>query len=429
MEATVNNILREWRDLWPGGLREEQYSTLNLIAHCREGTLGYNYAKCGKCRHREWYASSCGDRHCPRCLGPRQASWSQAVCTRLPNIPHFHVVYTCVREFRRFFKLNYRIAANLLFAAAAQTMKLFQLNNMGMLGGFLAVLHTWGSALNWHPHLHLLVPAGGVNPATGRWKSARKDYLFNVTAMSRVFRAILLRRLEELDADPSVCWPDGLDTVESRRDWRSAMALRNWNIFIRPTLANTRAVVRYLARYTSRIAISNHRISRVDPVERTVRFNWKDYKDGGQTKEIKLDGARFLRRFTLHLVPKGFRRIRYFGFLTGSSEQVRQLPGAPRQAIGEKAAPPARPACPKCGGQDWTYPMHHRTSFILTGEHTTTARRSLHCVSMGYRFSLVPPARAPNIDRRDPNTVQQEDEADGGNPKHVFFYPHRRRLS
>jgi hypothetical protein len=395
MEATVNDILREWRDLWPGGLKEEQYSTLNLIAYCREGTLGYNHAKCSACRHREWYASSCGDRHCPKCLGPRQAQWAQQVCTRLPDCAHFHVVFTIPFELNAFFRRNYRIAADLLFAAAAETMKLFQQNNWGVAGGFLAVLHTWGRMLNWHPHLHMLGGAGGMDLATGSWKSGRKEYLFCVTAMSKVFGAICLRRLEELEADPGVRWPAMLDTVEARRGWRVRLAGRNWNIFSRPALGNTRAVVRYLARYTSRIAISNQRITRIDPVKRTVSFNWKDYKDNSRNKEATMNGSSFLRRFTRHLVPKGFRRIRYYGLLTGRAGRMQRLPDAPRQTIGEKAARPARPACTRCGGRAWTYPLHFRTGSILTDPQTTRSLRILHCISKRCSFSLSTPRASP----------------------------------
>ena len=152
--------MREWRNFWPGGLSEAQYSTLNLMAHCRHGELGYNQARCGDCGHREWYASSCGDRHCPNCLGPRQAQWSEKVCDRLPDCPHFHVVFTVPKEWHDFFEKNYQIAAKEFFGAASETLKTFQKNNWGADGGFLAVLHTWGSALNWHPHLHVLAADG-----------------------------------------------------------------------------------------------------------------------------------------------------------------------------------------------------------------------------------------------------------------------------
>lgn len=352
IEATVNSILREWRDLWPGGLRKEEYSTLNLMALCRQGPLGYNLARCQDCRHPEWFASSCGNRHCPNCLGPRQAQWSEKVCNRLPDCPHFHVVFTVPEEFHDFFKCNYQIAADALFAAASETLKLFQHNNWKLDGGFLGVLHTWGRALNWHPHLHVLVSAGGRDVSTGRWRQARDNYLFPVRSMSKVFRAILLRRIEELDDDVKIQWPEALESVEARRAWRVKLAGKNWNIFSRATLGNTRAVVRYLARYTSRIAMSNQRIKRVDEKARTVTFEWKDYKDGEKTKEMTMPGATFLRGFTRHLVPRGFRRVRYFGLLAGGGRH-RELKGAPESSIGEKATKSTRPACQKCGGHDW----------------------------------------------------------------------------
>lgn len=347
--------MREWRDLWPGGLREEQYSKLNLIAHCRMGTLGYNKAKCQSCNHVEWYASSCGDRHCPNCLGPRQAEWSEKVCERLPDCPHFHVVFTLPEQLHEVFERNYDLLASELFGAAAETLKLFQKNNWGMEGGFLSVLHTWGRALNWHPHLHVLVGAGGRDCATGKWRQARPNYLFPVRSMSRVFGAILLRRIEDLECRKDVCWPDALETVEARRAWRLDLATRNWNIFSRATLGNTRAVVRYLARYTSRIAMSNQRIKRVDETERTVTFEWKDYKDGEKTKEMTMKGGTFLRCFARHLVPPGFRRIRYYGLLVGAKGRFRDLAEAPTGSIGEKAVERPRLGCKRCGCCQWSY--------------------------------------------------------------------------
>jgi hypothetical protein len=336
-------------------LRKEEYSTLNLMALCRQGPLGYNHARCQDCRHPEWYASSCGNRHCPNCLGPRQAEWSKKVCERLPDCPHFHVVFTVPEQLHDFFEANYKIAADILFGAATETLKLFQKNNWRMASGFLAVLHTWGRALNWHPHLHVLVSAGGRNLSTGHWHQARPDYLFPVRTMSRVFGAIMLRRIEELESRRDINWPEKLASVELRRDWRLGLAGRNWNIFSRATLGNTRAVVRYLARYTSRIAMSNQRIRSVDERARTVSFEYKDYRDGERTKEMTLPGAVFLRQLSRHLVPRGFRRVRYYGLLAGAKGRHRELEGAPQAAIGEKSAQRPAPACRKCGGSDWKY--------------------------------------------------------------------------
>ena len=360
VQATVNDILREWRHLWPGGLTERDYSTLNLMAHCRHGELGYNRAECDQCHHSEWYASSCGDRHCPNCLGPRQAKWSEQVCQRLPDCPHFHVVFTVPEEFHEFFAHNYRVAGDLLFSAVAETLKTFQRNNWKMDGGFFGVLHTWGRALNWHPHIHLLVSAGGCRHADGRWAETRRNYLFPVRSMSKVFRGIMLRNIEALEAVPGIPWPKTIGSLEARRDWRLRLAGKGWNIFSRPTLGNTRAVVRYLARYTSRIAISNQRITRIDEENETVSFEWKDYREGNQTREMTLSGTAFIHRFTRHLVPQGFRRIRQYGLLCGRKGRIAKLPGAPSENIAENHVKPPTPCCKRCGHDQW----HHHALYL-----------------------------------------------------------------
>lgn len=384
IKATVNTILREWRDLWPGGLNEKDYSKLNLMAHCRHGTLGYNYAKCSGCGHREWYASSCGDRHCPNCLGSRQAKWAQNVCERLPDCPHFHVVFSLPCQVWQFFEDNYRIAAKVFFEAAAKTLKIFQQNNWGCHGGFFGVLHTWGSAMNWHPHLHCLVSGGGIDLKTGRWRKARPNYLFPVKAMMKVFKGLFIRGLEELDGCQEVIWPEGARTLEERRAWRQMLATRSWNIYSKETLGNTRAVVRYLARYTSRIAMSNQRILKVDEEKRTVTFSWKDYKDRGQHKERTLEGWKFIRSFVRHLVPEGFRRIRYYGWLARGKSPLRDVPGAPVETVGERAAEPNRPPCPACEATAWEYGAFYQAN--------QDARR---CVSTLPRFSLYAASAVP----------------------------------
>ena len=354
-DLSVNRLLRDFRSCWPGGLSEEQYGTLNLIAHCRHGELGFNQAKCQKCHRGEWYPSSCGDRHCPLCLGPRQSAWSEAVCERLADCPHFHVVFTMPTQFHEFFERNYRQACEILFSAAAECLRIFQKNNWKMQGAFFGVLHTWGSRLNWHPHLHMLVSAGGRDLDTGRWKQVRANYLFAVRAMSKIFRAIILRKVEELDGDAQIAWPPEHQTLEARREWRLSLARREWVIYSRPTLGNTRAVVRYLARYTSRIAMSNHRLLAIDEQKGEVSFEWKDYRAKGQKKEQTLSIAAFLHRFCRHLVPKGLRRIRYYGLLTGAKDRLAKIPGAPQNSVGEKT--PNRPpkVCQRCQGTEWEF--------------------------------------------------------------------------
>jgi len=366
-------------------LSQREYSVLNLMAQCRGGGLGYNRAECDHCGEKQWFPSSCGDRHCPMCLGPRQAQWSENVCGRLPDCPHFHVVFTLPEELRAFFESNYRIAATEFFAAAAETLELFMRNNWRMRGGFLAVLHTWGSDLNWHPHLHVLACAGGADTGTGEWRQARANYMFPVKAMSKVFGAIMLRRLEALegaDVDAgegsAIQWPPECRSVEDRRAWRVGLARRSWNISSRPTLRNTRAVVRYLARYTSRIAISNARVLRVDGDERTVTYGWKDYRNGGTKRETTLGGKDFIRRFTRHLVPKGLRRVRYFGIIAGRSGVCREIPGSPQGSIAEKAPEKPGKPCVECGRQRFSYDY-----FYIAGTSVASCSERT-----GKRFSL-----------------------------------------
>lgn len=354
------------------------------MAHCREGTLGYNYATCNSCQHREWYASSCGDRHCPNCLGARQAKWSQQVCERLPDCAHFHVVFSLPKETWDFFEKNYREAAALFFAAAGETLKLFQRNNWGCEGGFFGVLHTWGSALNWHPHLHCLVSGGGVNLQNGRWKKARRNYLFPVKAMSKVFGAIFLRKLEEIDAKKEIVWPEGAETLEERRDWRKKLAGATWIIHSKPTLRNTRAVVRYLARYTSRIAMSNQRIKAVDTKEETVTFSWKDYRNDGRQKDRTIAIKSFLYLFSRHLVPEGLRRIRYYGFLAGAKGRLAEVPEAPFEGIAEEELEGKEPVCEQCGSRERTH-----EGFYLANQDARDLVSGLN------RSSLSHPATVP----------------------------------
>lgn len=324
------------------------------MAHCREGSLGFNLAKCRKCHHREWYPSSCGDRHCPMCLGPRQAQWAQQVCERLPDCPHFHLVFTLPEQLHALFESNYRRVADVLSASAASTLKQFQHNNWGLEGGFLSVLHTWGSALNWHPHLHVLVAAGGIDRKSGQWRKARADYSFPVRLLSQVFRATMLAGIERLDNDPDMVWPEGWASIEQRRQRRVELAGRHFNTYSKATLGNTRAVVRYLARYTSRIAMSNSRIVAVDEQKREVTFRWKDYRGGGAVKERTMAGKHFLWMFSRHLVPKGYRRIRYFGWLVRGLDARPDAQGRPGP-VGERVAQRKPPECSRCGACQWSY--------------------------------------------------------------------------
>lgn len=278
----------------------------------------------------------------------------------MPDCPHYHIVWSPPQETWEVFRLNYRQMVDSLFAAANETLRQFQRNNWGCSSGSsLGVYHGWGSLMNQHPHLHMLVGACGIGIKSGEWKRMPPGYAFPVRPMSRVFKAIFIRKLELLESDRTMSWPQELRTVEARRAWRVMLCGRSWNIFTKPTLGNTRAVVRYLARYTNRIAISNRRILGVDEEKRTVTFAYTDYKDAGKRKEVTLPGQEFIRRFAQHLVPKGFRRIRHYGLMCGKRQRFKDFEGAPQQSIAEHAPKTEGPACPHCQGHNWKYDVRH----------------------------------------------------------------------
>ena len=328
---------------------------LNLISYCRSGVLGERKWRCGDCGHAEVMPQSCGNRHCPTCLGPRQRIWSEQVCKRLPAVEHFHVVFTLPGELRALSQLNPREVLGVLFAAVAECLKVFMADKWQSQGGFLAVLHTWGQLLQWHPHLHVLVSAGGLDSVSHRWRDQRGDYLFDVHALNQVYRAIFLRRLRVLEEELS--WPWDLQDKGAREAWWTDLSRRNWNVYSAATLGHTQEVVRYLAAYTSRVAIAPQRICGRDQEAGTVSFHYRDRRADGEQKVKTLKEAEFVRRFAQHILPKGFQRIRYYGFLHPARyESIRErLPqGGP-----EEDPRTLQPVCPRCGSANWTSCARH----------------------------------------------------------------------
>ena len=398
--APINDLLLQRRDLWPGGLDKHQYSTLNLIAQCRTGALGHIEAHCWNCGYQELIGSSCGNRNCPLCSGFKQIEWAKQVCEKLPDVPHFHVVFTVPEEVRELIKCNYAILVSALFSAASQTLHRFFANNLKLLGGFLAVLHTWGSNLIWHPHLHVLVSGGGFDLKRGKWRRCRNRFLFPVKALSIVYRKIMLEALEALeDGKQAIQWPEDWQSEGERKLARAKLKQRSWVIYAKSTLANTRAAVRYLARYTNRIAISNHRILVCDLQAESIEFRYKDYRDkatkGGRKKgridykrprmsTMTLSLAAFVRRFSQHIVPKGVRRIRYYGFLSPGRGQPNYAPLSAKT----KERQEQKPKCPKCESPAWTSKRIH-ARIGDEQEMETTQGVSTRWAQASYSFSLI----------------------------------------
>lgn len=293
-----------------GRLSPTQRQAVRAITSCRTAALGGHVQQCDRCGHREISYNSCRNRHCPKCGGLDKARWVEARRADVLPVQYHHVVFTVPQELHPIFLGNPVIAVDLIFAAVAETLQQVALNpkRLGARIGFTAVLHTWTQTLLYHPHLHCIVPGGGLSPRGDRWIAAKPGFFLPVRALSRVFRGKMLSMLEgaftsgRLHPGPDV----GLALLRRA-------SLKKWVVYSKPPVAGPDQVLDYLGRYTHRIAISNERLVSLEGGR--VTFRWKDRADGGQGKLMTLDAQEFLRRFLLHVLPKHLVRIRHYGFL------------------------------------------------------------------------------------------------------------------
>lgn len=280
--------------------------TLHAIRRCRTPAMGGHMDKCDRRDKLHISYNSCRNRHCPTCQGHKREQWIQARESELLNVPYFHVVFTLPSEPDTYALSHPRIVCGSLFKAAWATLEQFGSNpkHLGAKTGMIAILRTWGQNMALHPHLHRIVPGGGVN-RSGKWKPAKNKgrYLFNVKSMSGVLRAkyIALLRKEKVPVPPEIY---------------DNLFAKNWAVYAKQQFHTPKYVVEYPGRYTHKIAISNYRIKQVDKVDKTVTFQMKNYKRGGQKGLLKLTTHEFVRRFALHVLPKGFTRIRHYGILS-----------------------------------------------------------------------------------------------------------------
>jgi len=326
-------------------LVHQQKRALDDIERCRTAALGGHVAVYA-CNHEVIAYNSCRNRHCPRCLQHRARDWVEQKEHDLLPVPYFHVVFTLPQALLDVPAMARATLYEALFAASAQTLLRFGRERLNGQLGFLAVLHTWGQTLTLHPHVHCVVAGGAFNKATGAWTATKTNFLFAVRALSKVFRGKMIAELRRRTIP-------GVDT--SKREQLIAAAARNdWVVHAKPPFGGPAQVLRYLARYTHRVAISDHRIVNVD--ERTVTFSWKDYRDEGARKLMTLDGVEWLRRFSQHILPRSFTRLRSYGFLANANKAKNLVAIRATLAI---AVPPQktrdeeqelRPCrCPVCG--------------------------------------------------------------------------------
>jgi hypothetical protein len=341
----VANVLNaHWPQVQASKLNTWQLRTLNAVRRCRTAELGAHVDGCSSCGHLRISYNSCRNRHCPKCQGNEREKWIQAREAELLPVPYFHVVFTLPDSINQLCLHKDKDVYNILFQSAWHVLNTFGHDRkwLGAQTGMISILHTWGQTMTLHPHLHCIAPGGGLTKQ-GKWKQAKSDgkYLFNVKAMSKVFRGKFIALLKEsLPAEMNKQFIDQLYKNE-------------WVVYAKRPFSGPQSVVEYLGRYTHKIAISNHRIKSIENGK--VTFSYKDYRASAVKKEMTLDGIEFIRRFTLHILPKGFVRIRHYGIVSSTSKIAHskvikeQLPLLPQMKSAKSETELFNPLqCPCC---------------------------------------------------------------------------------
>jgi len=338
----VAHIINSVNDQLPGIVSNAwKRRTLYAVSRCRTAAMGGHIDRCDNptCNRLHLSYNSCRNRHCPKCQGHLKEAWIQKREAELLEVPYFHVVFTLPDSLNELCLQQPDLLYNMLFSCAWQVISGFGENHkfLGAKAGMIAILHTWGSNMSLHPHLHCIVPAGGIN-GSGKWKTTKSKgkYLFPVKSMSKVFRAKFLDELNENGCLDSPLY----DQLVSKK----------WVVYAKRPFGGPMQVVKYLGRYTHKIAISNHRITDVGTDQ--VSFQVKDYRKGGRKRECVLTKAEFIRRFAMHILNRGFTRIRHFGLLSATGkkkylDKIReQIPA--KDSCQSKADPVMVNVCPHC---------------------------------------------------------------------------------
>jgi hypothetical protein len=358
-----------WRKANAGHVSLGQLKVMSAIEQCRSAALGGHVERCQDCGHSRIAYNSCRNRHCPKCQGATAKDWLAAREADLLPVGYFHLVFTLPAEIAPIAYQNKTVVYDLLFRAAAETLLTIAADprHLGARIGFTAVLHSWGSAMTHHPHLHMVVPGGGISLDATRWVPCRPGFLLPVRVLSRLFRRLFLAGLADAYAVGRLAFFGDLDNLRNRAAFAAHLAplgRKNWFVYAKPPFAGPEAVLAYLARYTHRVAISNSRMIGLD--KRGVTFRYKDYRRNGQARyrTMTLAPDEFIRRFLLHVLPKGFHRIRHYGLLASATckasiARARELIAAPLPPMdtpvehdeAHLAATEYRPSCPCCGGR------------------------------------------------------------------------------
>jgi hypothetical protein len=380
----VGDVFRRYGDAYrqqhAGSLSRDQLRAMSAIERCRTAALGGHVEQCDQCHFQRIAYNSCGDRHCPKCQSLARAQWIEDRQAELLDTQYFHVVFTLPEEIAAIAYQNKKVVYDILFRATSETLRTIAADpkHLGAEIGFFVVLHTWGQNLMFHPHLHCVVPGGGLSPDGSRWIPCRKGFFLPVRVLSRLFRRLFLELLEKAFDDGQLKFFSSLQQLQDRKAFLRHLApLRKneWVVYAKKPFAGPQQVLDYVGRYTHRVAISNNRILNIQHVQ--VTFRYKDYRNGSQQKTMSLSADEFIRRFLLHVLPEGFHRIRYYGFL-GNRYRKEKLERC-RHLLGMVPLQPDSPIEAAeldyrdryqalTGSSLWECPACHRGRMIVIGE-------------------------------------------------------------
>jgi hypothetical protein len=363
----VADIFRDrgpaWRKAHAGHVSLDQLKVMSAIESCRTAALGGHVARCEDCAYTSIAYNSCRNRHCPKCQGAAAKDWLAAREADLLPVPYYHVVFTLPAAIADIAYHNKAVVYDILFKASAETLTTIAADpkHLGARVGITSVLHTWGSAMIHHPHVHMIVPGGGISLDGECWVACRKGFFLPVRVLSRLFRRLFLERLLAAhQANHLKFFGDhaALADAQAFAAYRARLRRTEWVVYAKRPFGGPQAVLAYLSRYTHRVAIANSRLIAFD--EQGVSFRWKDYRAEGRHRQkvMTLATAEFIRRFLIHVLPHGFHRIRHYGLLASGTRadniaRARELLAAakPDGQPDADVVDPNKPSCPCCGGR------------------------------------------------------------------------------
>jgi hypothetical protein len=307
-----------YREAHAGSLSRGQLRVMSAVQLCRTALLGGHVEQCDNCAALRIAYNSCRNRHCAKCQSLARAQWLEDRRAQLLDCQYFHVVFTLPESIAAIAYQNKRLLYNLLFSVTSQTLQTIAADpkHLGAQIGFLAILHTWGQNLLYHPHLHCVVPGGGLSPDGSRWIACRRNFFLSVRVLARLFRGLFLEQLQFAFDAGELNFFGELEPLRSASAFARYLAQTrqtDWVVYAKPPFGGAQQVLDYLGRYTHRVAISNNRLMRIS--EETVTFRWKDYRNHRPKSVMRLSGEEFCRRFLLHVLPEGLQRIRHYGLL------------------------------------------------------------------------------------------------------------------